>query len=212
MKAAINHAIKHRRLASTDAPIIELPAKAPPRDKWLDEEQEADLLAKLEALTAREGRVNRVHLFTAIALNTASRKRAIETLRWAKVDLDARLIDFRDATIQKTKKRRVPVPISDRLLPLLVRARQENPDGEFVLGNTSFISHAFEAAMKKLGYPWVTPHVLRHTWGTLAARAGKDMFEIAGVMGDNVTTVQANYLHHHSDHLRSAVERGKIRA
>lgn len=207
LKAAINHAIKHRRVSSAEAPFVELPPPPAPRDKWLTEEQEADLLAKVATLTERDGKVNRVHLFCAIALSTASRKHAIETLRWRQVDLKKRIIDFRNPETQNNIKRRVPVPISDRLLPLLERARRENPFGEFVIDGGGEIGGAFDYWMEKFGYPWVTPHVLRHTWGTLAARAGVDLFSIAGVMGDSIVTVQKHYLHHCPEHLRQAVER-----
>jgi integrase len=51
----------------------------------------------------------------------------------------------------------------------------------------------------------MTPHTLRHTWATLAARAGVDLYAIAGVLGDTLSTVEKNYLHHAPDHLRGAI-------
>lgn len=206
LRAAINHAVKHKRLASTDAPNIDMPDAPPPREKFLTEAQEADFLAKLAAVTEAKGRVDVVHLFAAIALDTASRRTAVTTLRWDQIDFEAGLIDFRDRERRRRKKRRVPVPISQRLLPLLERARAENPTAEFVTPRE--IAPTFRRRMRQIGYPWVTPHTLRHTWGTLSARAGKSLYEIAGVMGDTLATVEANYLHHCPEHLRAAVERG----
>ena len=51
----------------------------------------------------------------------------------------------------------------------------------------------------------ITPHTLRHSWATQAARAGVSMWEIAGVLGDTIATVSRVYAHHSPDHLRSAV-------
>jgi len=51
----------------------------------------------------------------------------------------------------------------------------------------------------------VTPHTLRHTWATLAARAGVPLFQVAGVLGDTLPTVMRVYAHHCPDHLRGAV-------
>jgi integrase len=51
----------------------------------------------------------------------------------------------------------------------------------------------------------VTPHTFRHTWATWAAQRGVPLFEIAGMLGDTMKTVEKNYAHHHPDHLRGAV-------
>ena len=52
---------------------------------------------------------------------------------------------------------------------------------------------------------WVTPHVLRHTYGSLAAMAGVPLWDVSKVMGDTITTIEAHYLHLTPDHLRAAV-------
>jgi integrase len=56
-----------------------------------------------------------------------------------------------------------------------------------------------------LGVPWVTPHVLRHTWASLAAMNGVSLWDIAQVLGDTIATVEANYLHLTPGHLRGAI-------
>jgi integrase len=66
-------------------------------------------------------------------------------------------------------------------------------------------NRALQTFGRKHGVPWLTPHVCRHTWATLAARGGVDPYAIAGVLGDTLATVTANYLHHAPDHLRSAI-------
>jgi integrase len=149
-------------------------------------------------------------LFTWIAMETASRKRAIEELRWDQVDLQARLIRLNPPGRRQTSKRRPTVPISSALMKVLERA---GPATGLVLGNSSSIERPFatlcRAAHRTTGnekFLTITPHVLRHTWATLAARAGVSLFEIAGVLGDSIATVQRVYAHHCPDYLRSAVE------
>ena len=203
--AAINHAVRHRRLSAADVPHIDLPQPPPPKDLWLTE-TEAD-----QFWTAAERVGSRGFLFTAIALETASRKKAVERLRWDQVDLNARLIHFQNDGGLRTKKRRVAVPMSDRLWRVLAQAKQDAVT-EWVLVSPYSIQHWFdrvkaqaEGMTGKPKFRAVSPHVLRHTWATLAARAGVPMFDIAGILGDTVQTVQRVYAHHSPDHLRGAV-------
>jgi integrase len=51
----------------------------------------------------------------------------------------------------------------------------------------------------------ISPHALRHTWATLASRAGIPLFQVAGVLGDSLPTVMRVYAHHSPEHLRGAV-------
>lgn len=203
--AALNHAVKHRRILATDMPHIDLPSTPPPKDLWLDEVEADQLWNEAEKLGGRH------FLFVAVALETASRKRAIETLRWSQVDLNAGVIHFQNDGNTRTNKRRVAVPISDRLAAVLNKAKNEATT-EWVLISPYSIQHAFDrvkaAAFTATGnrkFMQVSPHALRHTWATLAARAGVELFQIAGVLGDTLPTVMRVYAHHSPDHLRGAV-------
>jgi integrase len=69
------------------------------------------------------------------------------------------------------------------------------------------IKTTFTTFINNSSFPNVTPHVMRHTWATLAARRGVSMWRIAGVMSDSIKTVEKNYLHHAPEHLQSAVDR-----
>lgn len=203
--AALNHAVKARRLPVGDVPHIPLPAQPGARDFWLTEDEVRELLAECDA------RPGRGALFVRIALATAARRRSIEGLTWAQVDLAARRIQFNPNGRRQTIKRRVALPISDALLPYLEAASQRRA-GDWVLDTNKPITRALEAlcaaAYRRTGnsrFLLVTPHTLRHTAATIMARAGVSAFEIAGVLGDSLQTVQRAYLHHAPDHLRSAV-------
>lgn len=204
--AAINHAVRNRRLAAADAPHIALPDAPPPKDLWLTEQQ-LETFVSTAASVFQGGRLSRIHRFVVIASETAARKTSVQTLRWSQVDLDAGLIHFQNDGNKRTKKRRVPVPMSSFLHETLTRAWDERTQDEWVLDTPYSIQHHFDAVKKAAGEAFddVTPHTLRHTWATHAARAGVPLFEIAGVLGDTLATVMRVYAHHCPDHLRGAV-------
>lgn len=47
--------------------------------------------------------------------------------------------------------------------------------------------------MSEQGVPWVTPHVMRHTFASLLASAGVSIYHVAVWMGDGVKVVQKHY-------------------
>lgn len=210
LRAAIKYCIMSGYLSADSLRHMIIPPSAEPKSLFLTQGQlnrvmhVCDTVIKDRRLTA----------FVAIAAYTASRRRAIETLEWSRVDLVNRVIDFHDGS-PKTKKRRVKVPINDNLYGFLVMHKATSDgESEFVLDTDNPIHYLFQrlkAALIEL-YPlesgvWgaMTPHTLRHTWATLAAQAGVSMFEIAGVLGDTIQTVSRVYAHQCPDHLRKAV-------
>lgn len=206
--AAINHALRLRRITPAMVPTIDLPEESAPRTETFTAGQVEVLL---ELTAPKEGeRMSRLHRFIWLASETASRRRAIETLPWAKVSLDYGIIDYRIAGKHK-KKRRVMVPVSNRLAPVLKRMQQE-AQTELVLDTEDSIYPAWIALMKRAAritgdksYLDKVPHDLRRTWATLAAKAGISMWDIAGVLGDSLDVVTKHYAHHSPGHLQPAV-------
>jgi integrase len=47
----------------------------------------------------------------------------------------------------------------------------------------------------------VTPHVLRHTCATWALWKGKTIWEVAGLIGADASTVERTYGHHRTEQL-----------
>lgn len=203
--AAINHAVRHRRLTAADVPHIALPDAPPPKDLWLTGEQLDAFVAT--AATFNTERMSRIYRFVVLASETAARKTAVTSLRWKQVDLNTGLIHYQNDGNARTKKRRVAVPMSPMLHDMLTKAWAERTQDEWVLDTDYSIQHHFDAVKKKAGqaYDDVTPHTLRHTWATLAATAGVELFQIAGVLGDTLATVMRVYAHHCPEHLRGAV-------
>ena len=207
--AALNLAKKDRLIENL--PFIPLPAGSPPRDKWLTIEDCAQWLD----LCDPDGQHNRVYRFSKLKLSTGARSRPILNLQWKHVDLAAGIIDFRPTQETVSKKKRVAVPIASSLKIDLLRWKGMDEAGpeDHVTGASGPITSAFNYARSKVfavsGNPQfesLIPYTFRHTWATLAARRGVAMEKIAGVLGDSISTVYKNYLHHSPDHLADAME------
>jgi len=196
--AAMNRARKDGLLEKV--PYVEKPPPGAPREKWATTHQVKELLNGLEPLP-------HLRLFALLAMHTLSRKRAILELKWTQIDFENRRIYFNPAGRVQTKKKRVPVPMNTILYQELMNAR-EMAVTDYVIefrGQSCYeVGRAFRNWARKIGLGWITPHVLRHTGATLMAQQGVNMWEIAGIMGDRVDTVEKHYLKHHPDYLKGA--------
>ena len=47
--------------------------------------------------------------------------------------------------------------------------------------------------MKAQGVPWISPHVMRHSFASICASKGIDIYRIATWLGDDVRVVQRHY-------------------
>jgi len=205
--AAINHAAKYKRISKDDVPYIPLPVKPDPKDRWLTKDEARKLLAASGKAHGRTKRVTRLYRFIFLALHTASRRTALQELKWSQVDMEHRRIDLNPPGRKRTKKRRPIVPISDQLYAELeVWRGQRMKNSDYVLDHPGCIRQQFVRLAKKLDMDDVTPHTMRHTWGTWAAIDGKEMWKIAGVMGISLQTALSTYLHHSPHHLRDTVD------
>lgn len=192
-------------------PDLLLTAPSPARTTVLTEREYQDVKDYL-AVALLKDQATRIHAFVALALETAARSDAIEKLTWDRVDFGSGLIDFRDPRRDaRTNKRRGVVPMSGWLknwltawqdLQSRTRAGKTN---YYVLGHSGSTSKAFDKYMGSIGYGHVTRHDMRRTWATLRASWGVSLWQIAGVLGDDIRTVTKNYAHHAPDHLRAAV-------
>lgn len=49
--------------------------------------------------------------------------------------------------------------------------------------------------MASIGYEWVTPHIMRHSFTSLLAIKGCSLFKIAQWLGDTLATTEKHYAH-----------------
>jgi len=199
LRAALRWAAARDIRLITEAPKITMPSRPEPRIRWLTRAEAAALLAGCRA--------PHVALFVTIALHTGARSGAILALTWERVDLDNRVLDFREPGRKRTRKRRVTVPINDTLHAALTEAKALATTEtviEWAGGSIARIKHAFRDAAARANLHGVTPHVLRHTAVTWMLQAGVNPWAVAGFTGMTLEMVQQVYGHHHPDHLRDA--------
>lgn len=205
LSAAINH--WHRESPLEAVPAVTLPDEGERRERVLEVKEVA---AMLRACRARKWAY--VARFILIGLYTGTRHDAILKLRWSPalagghVDLDRGIIYRRGKAEKETSKRRPPVRASLKLHRLL-KGWAERDSGKF----DHVIHYRGQAIAGKLRSAWetirkdaglgedVTPHVLRHTCATWNLWAGKDIWEVAGIIGADASTVQRIYGHHKLD-------------
>lgn len=170
--------------------------------RWLND---AELAKLFRAATRRRdgGAIQPLEVFLRLALHTGARKGAIRDLTWAHVDFDAGLVRYSQTRTVETAKRRVDVAMSTALRRFLRRARDE-AEARPVFSPAQPVLHGGPKDM----YPLVRglarvaglgddvgPHCLRRTAAVQMARAGVDMWKIAGVLGNTVSVAEKRYAH-----------------
>jgi len=218
LRAALNWGRANGLVAADVQPVIALPPDGAARTRYLSEVEEKVVwtvaLGRFTDL-ALPFRERRAALFVLIALETAARESAIRGLTWGRVDLGVGVIDFRDPNMKVTKKRRVPVPISDRLRPVLELAKAQAgvqaPGCAWVLRDPGAVRKGFEglrATCMATGLVGrFSIHDMRRTWASLRVQWGVPLGEVAGVLGDGVEVVEKHYAHFSPGYLRNAVNK-----
>ena len=220
LRTAYLFAVENAGFDPACAPKIKMPEKPEPKDVWLNEEEASWLLRFVQVEEPETGRMSRLWRFIWLTLGTGGRKSAVLGLTWAQVDFSIGRINFKAANTTEDKKasnkKKVSVAITDWLLPMLERARDEDVGQPWVLDVDTELQSQFRTLQKDAhaatGNPKfleMTPHTLRHTAATLMARQGVDLWRVAGVLGNSAATVEKTYAHHCPDHLRTAVNAWK---
>jgi integrase len=214
LQAAMNYA--HKEGYVTSAPVVTLPDKSEPKERWLTRDEAAKLLR-----AAHRGHKSQ-HLcrFILIGLYTGTRKDAILRMGFEPntvggwFDLDRGIMYRRGEGERATKKRRTPAPIPRQLLAHLRRWRAAGSVWavEYQGERIGDVKRAFPKAVASAGLSGVTPHTLKHTAITWALQNGASLWDAAGFFSTSVDTIQKTYGHHSTDFMESAlgaVERKK---
>ncbi len=220
--AALNFAAgpKGKLFPQSHIQSFSLPDSSPPRERWLRiEEVEALLRAAAEGRGDDE-RLTKIERFIWLAVFTGARKTAILNLKWSQVDFEVGVIDYRDPTLRETKKRRAVVPIAAELRPVLEKAREQRKT-EYVLDSPhDGIWAALQIVANRAGLggsktkkgkcpegTGISPHTLRHTAGTLMARAGVSLWDVANILGNTMQVTEKVYSKWTPDNPAATVDR-----
>jgi integrase len=212
----------HKEFTLDALPVVTLPDKSKPRERWLDRGE----IARLIWAAWREPRWKHVARFILISYYTGTRSTAVTQLRWLPsvhggwIDLDAGLLYRKGLSTRETKKRQTPAKIHRRLLPFLRRWR--DLDAERGL---THVVHYNGKPVIKLRRSWdgvrqraglagddVVQHTFRHSAATWLMQAGVPIFEAAGYLGMTPETLERVYAHQTPDFQSAAAAADPPRA
>lgn len=182
-------------------PYIELPAKKPPRERFMTR-------AEGKMLMEAAGTIH-LRLYLVIAMSTGARKGAILGLTWDRVDMEHGRIDFTDPDMAITKKRRTVVPVGRGTLTALRNARQFAETDyviEYMGKPIKNIRRTFMEAAETAGLPWVTPHILKHSVISWLAEDGCSVDQISDLTATHRNTVLRVYRKFNPDYLKKVVD------
>lgn len=199
LRSALRYGMDQKLFSADDMPKIVTGPAGPPRVKFLEEEKEVWFWNEAQKAPYPVG------LFVALGLDTAARRGAICDVTWDRVDLKQRLIDYRVPGMRESRKRRAVVSINDRLLPILQAAKVASGGVGRVMPH--YPRKTYSTWTRSIGMGWVTPHVMRHTWASLAAIRGESLLHIAKMLGDTYKTVEDTYAHLQPTHLHEIANR-----
>ena len=212
LRAAINFYHKEHTLDAV--PVVSMPEKSPPRERWLNRDE----IARLLWHASRDPETRHVARFIMIGFYTGTRSAAILKLRWVPsteggwFDLDEKCLYRKAQAKRESRKRQPPARIHSRLLPHLQRWRE----ADLKKGLTHVITFRGKP-VQKLRRSWpkvrkkagldeddVVLHTLRHSAATWLMQAGVSVWDAAGYLGMSPETLERVYGHHHPDFQNAA--------
>lgn len=201
LQAAINH--WHRESPLAAVPKVSLPPEGERRERVLERSEVARLL-----WAARKLKLPHVARFILIGIYTGTRHAAILKLRWdaaligGHCDLSKGILFRRGSAERETSKARPPVRLNRRLHSRMARWAKMD------YGTVSHVIHYQGQRIAKMKRAWasvvkeaglgrdVTPHVLRHTCASWLLWEGRTIWDVAGIIGADASTVERVYAHH----------------
>lgn len=166
--------------------------------------------AELTRLMTDENLTVQEHALVRFMLDTGMRKMELIRTRVKAVKFDERLVHIPDTKNSKFRT----VPFSEKTLHWIkMYLEMKRKPSEYLfstLAGTPFCSatlgNKFKKISAKIGYR-LSSHMLRHTCGTLWAKAGIDGLLIMRMLGHVDTKVTAMYVHAEAGHLRKLQEK-----
>lgn len=187
-------------------PVVTLPAKPEPRERFL---------SRKEARRLRRAAMAWPHLyrFIVIGLLTGSRSGAILGLQWDWIDFDSGIMRRRALGASEDAKKKTPPLRMGAVLQRVLRRWHRQDEGS----GCPYVVHYNGQPVSRIKRTWkkactaaklkdVTPHTMRHTRATWLMQAGVDVWEAAGSLGMSPMMLQTVYGKHHPDFQRRAAE------
>ncbi len=178
------------------------------RERYLSMEEIRRLGAALDALEA-EGCNPKATNIARLWVLSGCRRNEIAGLRWSEIDFERGLLILADSKTGRSVR-----PLGAAAVALLgaLRAKAAD-DGDFVFPaerGTGFyqgFQQVWPAAVKRADLPGVTPHALRHTFGSWAASSGEALLMVGSLLGHANARSTQLYAHIAYDPARLAADR-----
>lgn len=207
LQAALNYC--HREGYVTSAPLVTLPQKPEPKQRWLTRSEAARLLWA----AYRGHKASHLARFILIGLYTGTRKDAILRMGFEAntvggwFDLERGVMYRRADHERQTNKLRKPTKIPRQLHAHLRRWRAAGATWavEYEGARVGDVKRAFPKAVESAGLDEVTPHTLKHTAITWALQRGATTWDCAGFFSTSEDTIRKVYGHHSPDFQASAL-------
>jgi integrase len=179
--AIFSYAVKRKLITVNPCVGVEKPTKAR-RSRRLSDAEYAQLGAALKG-----GIISDIFLLLAV---TGWRSSEAKNLRWEECDLERSIV-----TLGDTKTGVSIRPLSAAAIEIIKRQKQNGSTFVFDQGHGMPIN-VLRHNWLKLGMPQdVTPHVMRHSFASLAADLGLADSTIAGLIGHKQQSMTSRYLH-----------------
>lgn len=155
------------------------------RDRRLEEGEEKRLLA-----AATKSKTSWLKPIVEIAIETAMRQGELLKLKWADVDLKARIARLRDTKSGDSRS----VPLSKRATEIL-KAMPRSLDGRVFPLSQSTLEHAFRDACDEAKLANLRFHDLRHEATSRLFEKDLDHMEVAAITGHKTLAMLKRYTH-----------------
>ena len=174
------------------------------RVRFLSDEERACLLKVCEESGPCE-----LHILVVLALSTGARKNELRWLTWNDVDLNQKLLCFRDT---KNKEDR-STPLDGRGLELLrERSKVRRLDTSLVFPGKNpkhpvNLEKSWRSVLKTAGIEDFRFHDLRHSAASYLVMNGVPLRSVAEILGHKTLAMVFRYSHLSPDHLREEITR-----
>lgn len=196
LSAAFGWAVKQGLLAENPCAKVSKVRVDQKPARFLSPEQ----IQKVLGIAEKHGRD--IHFAIALGIYAGLRRVEIVNARWEWFDFDRDLVTVTGRGDFQLKGRRFrTLPLHAELKRILTPHRAPDgfvfsPDREATKGHYRYdFKRAFSTVIKEAGVPWVTPHILRHTFASQLAIAGVSLYKISQWLGHRSITTTMIYSH-----------------
>ncbi len=205
LRSAFGTACKWRRIASNPFSGVKLPQDPKRTLKHLTKEEASKLLSVIDQPW--------LSYVVKFALGTGLRRAEITNLKWKNIDLNKRVIKVEsDGDFQTKQGRMRSVPISTRVMNVLVGAKNREPEAyvfsiEGMRIKEGTLSHAFKKYVRRAHLDeGIHFHSLRHTCATWLSEMNVPIDKVQQILGHSDVSTTQIYSHPSLDAARQALE------